>query len=285
MGDHKRDPEKFRRLFKETKDTADKLHQHYTEGAKFTGYMLDRLEANEPYWEILVDYSPDDTGIDMTVGSGEVFLRSYNQQLNNLYNQLPNHSASLITLASSGATFDANTASLVDVVPVFEGKGIDHQPRPFINQEDFSSRGDRLEKLDHSLADTYRQVWEALHGTRSDPERAALYLMRQTYDHFFDILAPDDEVRKSSIWKKKEGEKPELVTRIERIEYAALSHIKDEVRAKMLSSSAKPILKVYNELNQAHKRGELNPKKARKAVLAMDKILSDWLDALDMFTD
>ena len=285
MGDYKRDSEEFRRLFKVTKDTADKLHRHYTEGAKFTGYILDRLEANEPYWDTLVDYSPDDTGIDMTVGSGEVFLRSYNQQLNNLYNQLPDHSASLITLASSGATFDANTASLVDVVPVFEGKEIDHQPCPFINQEDFSSRGDRLEKLDHSLADTYRQVWEALHGTRSDPERAALYLMRQTYDHFFDILSPDDEVRKSSIWKKKEGEKPELVTRIERIEYAALSHINDEVQAKMLSSSAKPILKVYNELNQAHKRGELNPQKARKAVLAMDKILSDWLDALDMFTD
>lgn len=285
MGDYKRDSEEFRRLFKVTKDTADKLHRHYTEGAKFTGYILDRLEANEPYWDTLVDYSPDDTGIDMTVGSGEVFLRSYNQQLNNLYNQLPDHSASLITLASSGATFDANTASLADVVPVFEGKEIDHQPCPFINQEDFSSRGDRLEKLDHSLADTYRQVWEDLHGTRSDPERAALYLMRQTYDHFFDILSPDDEVRKSSIWKKKEGEKPELVTRIERIEYAALSHINDEVQAKMLSSSAKPILKVYNELNQAHKRGELNPKKARKAVLAMDKILSDWLDALDMFTD
>ena len=105
MGDYKRDPEKFRRLFKETKDTADKVHQHYTEGAKFTGYILDRLDANEQYWETLVDYSPDDTGIDMTVGSGEVFLRSYNQQLNNLYNQLPDHSGSLITLASSWPTF------------------------------------------------------------------------------------------------------------------------------------------------------------------------------------
>jgi len=282
MEDYERDAKEFRRLFKETKDTADKLHQHYAEGANFTGYIRDRLEAIEPYWNTLVDYSPDDTDIDMAVGSGEVFLKSYNHKLNNLYDQLPDHSASLVTLASSCATFDANTASLADVVPVFEGKEIAHQPCPFIDQEDFSSRGNRLEKLDKSIADTYRQVWEALHGTRSDPERAALYLMRQTYDHFFDILAPDDEVRKSSVWKKKEGEKSELVTRVERIEYAALRHIKDEDQAKILSSSAKPILKVYNKLNQAHKRGELNPKKARKAVLAMDKILSDWLDALDM---
>jgi hypothetical protein len=282
MSAYKRNPEEIKRLFEESKVAADKLHRRYTQGAKLTGYIRDRLEANEPYWVTLADCSPEDPDMDMTIASGEAFLRSYKQQLNYLYGQLSDQSASLTTLASSGSTFDANTASLCDVIPIFQGKELEHQPCPFIEQGDYSSRERQLEKLDPSLARTYSQVWEALHGTRSDPERTALYLMRQTYDHFFYVLAPDDKVRQSKVWKEKEGDKPELVTRAERIEYAALTHIKDEGWAKLMSSSAKPILKVYSELNQAHKRGELNPTKARRAVLAMDKVISDWLDALDL---
>jgi hypothetical protein len=61
-----------------------------------------------------------------------------------------------------------------------------------------------------------------------------------------------------------------------------MTHIKDkdESLAEMLSSSAKSIVEVHNELSQAHKPGELDSKKARKAILAMDRIISDWLDAL-----
>jgi hypothetical protein len=185
MADYKRDPERLKRSFRETGNTLNKLHQHYTDGAKFTGYMKDRLEANESCWGSLAEYSPGDPEIDVIIASGESFITSYRKKLNHLYNQLPNQSDELITLANSAATFDATTASLTDVIFVFKGKEIDHQPCPFIDQEDYSSRASRLERLDRSLANTYRQVWEALHGTRSDPERAAMYLMRQTYDHFF----------------------------------------------------------------------------------------------------
>ena len=41
MGDNKRESEEFKRLFKETTYTGDKLHQYYTQGAKYTGYILD----------------------------------------------------------------------------------------------------------------------------------------------------------------------------------------------------------------------------------------------------
>lgn len=281
MTNDKYDPNELKSLFWTAIDTADKLHKRYTEGANLTGYIRDRLVADEWYWTTVIKHSTGDPGMDMTIASGIDFMRLYNRQLGELYDQFPDQTPKLVTVASSGATLDANTASLSDVAVVFEGKELEYQPCPFIKQGDTASRAERLEKLDRSLADTYRQVWEALHGTRSDPERTALYLMRQTYDHFFGLLAPDGEVRKSKVWTKKKGNKPDLVTRQERIEYAALAHIKDDVQAKMMSASAKPILKVYYELNQAHKRGELNPTKARKAVQAMDKIISDWLDALD----
>ncbi len=275
------DPNELKSLFWTAIDTADKLHKRYTEGANLTGYIRDRLVADECYWTTIAKHSKDDPGMAMTIASGIDFMRLFNQQLGELSDQLPDQTAKLVWAANSGATLDANTASLSDVAVVFEGKELEYQPCPFIKQGDTARRAERLEKLDRNLANTYRQVWETLHGTRSDPERSALFLMRQTYDHFFDLLAPDDEVRKSRVWTKKKGDKPDKIIRKERIEYAALTHIKNEAQAKMMSASAKPTLKVYYELNRAHKRGELNPEKERKAVQAMDKVISDWLDVLD----
>lgn len=285
MANDNRDAEKFRRLYADTIDIADKLHQRCTKDANLTGYIKDRLRANEPNWNALLVCSPDDPEINMTVASGEVTIRTCNQQLNQIYTQLPDQSAMLTTLARSVETFDSTSASVTNAISIFKGIECEPHPCPFIEHEDNLSRAKRLEKLDYNLAETYRQVWETLHGTRSDPERSAMLQMRQAYDHFFGILAPDDEVRKSPVWKKKDGEKPDSVSRAERIEYAALTQIKDKERAKMLSALVNPILMVYKKLNQAHKRGKLNPKNARDAVLAMDKILSDWLDALGILSD
>ena len=285
MANDGRDVERFRRLYTDTINTADKLHLHYTKGANLTGYIKDRLKANEPYWNALVGNAPYDPEINMTVASGEVLIRSFNQQLKQICKQLPDQSAKLTTLTNSIETFDSTSASLTWAVSILKGNESNPQPCPFIEHEDNLSRAKRLEKLDYNLAETYRQVWETLHGTRSDPERGAMFLMRQTYDHFFGILAPDDKVRKSPVWKEKDGEKPDSVSRSERIEYAALTRIKDKELAKMLSASAKPILMVYKKLNQAHVRGELNPQNTRDTVLAMDKIISDWLDALGIIPD
>lgn len=267
-------------LFDEAEESADELHKKYSDGAKLTGYIRDRLVAAKPYWVSLSEKYSNDPEVAPTVASGIDFLKAYNQELNNLNASLPYPQEKLISIIGSGEAFDVNTASIADVIPI-ENFNFEHQPCPFIDHSNAESRAIQLENLDVSLAKTYLQVWEDLHSTRSDPERAALYLMRQTYDHFFAILAPDGDVRQSDVWKEKAGDKPDQVTRIERIEYAALSHISDQEKAKMMIASAKPILKVYDELNRAHKRGEVNPAKARNAIHAMDTILSEWLNAID----
>lgn len=115
-----------------------------------------------------------------------------------------------------------------------------------------------------------------------DKERAALFLIRQSFDHLFDILAPDEKVRASKYWKPKEGDKPNQVYRIERIEYASYSHIADPLRANTLAATSKQMNEVYNLLNQAHERGELNIDKAMKALRAMKSMLDEWADALDL---
>ena len=42
------------------------------------------------------------------------------------------------------------------------------------------------------------------------------------------------------------------------------------------------ILGAYKKLNKAHDRGELNPTEAREAITAIDKIIKEWLDALEI---
>jgi len=120
-----------------------------------------------------------------------------------------------------------------------------------------------------------------LYGTRSDPERVALYEMRQTYDHFFACLAPDEEVRKSKYYHEKSGNDKGKVFREERILYAANKHIKDSEKAKTLIASADHMLEVYNSLNRAHNRGELNKVKAFRSLEEMRTILEDWIDAIE----
>ena len=141
---------------------------------------------------------------------------------------------------------------------------------------------DRLRKLDPALADTFGAIKEVLYGTKSDPERAALYLIRQMFDHFFGLLAPDDLVRKSPYWEKKKGNNPDLVSRMERLKYAAYEHVSDDTKRERLLATAKHMLYVYNALNRAHTRGKLDVSKARSALREMESLIQNWVIAIEL---
>src|SRR5690606_10251791 len=127
----------------------------------------------------------------------------------------------------------------------------------------------KLSVIDPSLAATYREIRQAYHGTTADPARAALGLMRQVFDHFFDKLAPNDVVRTSQYWKPKRGLDPNQVTRRERMTYAAHKHIRGKVRAQTVIANIDNILETYQMLNALHKRDALSIKQARIALRTM----------------
>jgi hypothetical protein len=106
--------------------------------------------------------------------------------------------------------------------------------------------------------------------------------MRQALDHFFAILASDGDVRKSKYWSCKPGDKPAQVWRLERIRYAAFTHIKDQTRAETLAASAKQVQHVYDKLHDLHMRGGLEQTSARLAIASGQRILSEWADALGL---
>ncbi len=63
------------------------------------------------------------------------------------------------------------------------------------------------------------------------------------------------EVSESAYWRsktEKEDKNPNAVWKIERIKYAASTHVKDKARANTLIAESDQILLVYNMLSKAH---------------------------------
>lgn len=276
------DPEDVEHVFDEAIGIADSLHRDLVDGAQSIGYARDVLLHSKAYWVKLAEMSEVTPAVATSADSGVKFIRAYRDELAGLREQTDIPLSRLNAAAGSAVWFSATSGSMSSIVRVPEVGEIPYESSPFRISAGLPVYADRFAKLEPALGDSYRQIWEALYGTRADPERSALFLMRQTFDHLFGRLAPDDDVRNSKYWHPKKGDKANQVDRRERIKYAAHTHIKDLNRANTLAASAKQMLDLYYALNEAHTRGELNRKKARKALLAMRHMLEDWADALGL---
>jgi hypothetical protein len=194
--------------------------------------------------------------------------------LSSLLQQTAGSVVSFIHASGATASFIPN----VSVIPFSQN----YVPLP--SPDRHQAYVERFFRFDHALGKTYQKIWETLYGTRADPGRGALYLIRQAFDHLFDKLAPDDEVRKSSYWTQKEHGKENQVWRDERVRFAAAKNVKDQNRANTLIASAKHMTGVYQCLNSAHKRGEMNQMESHQALAEMQSILEEWADAIEIST-
>lgn len=159
----------------------------------------------------------------------------------------------------------------------------DHETQPFPPPPNRKSRDHYsaiLKDVDPTLANSYDQVWQTYYGTSSDPHRASLFMMRTLFDNFFAKLAPDEEVRSSRHWHRKEGKDPDQIWRPERLAYAMEKNIKDANRREIIAAQAKQIGALYKAANKAHARGVLDEDKASRTLMAMDGFLKEWLDSL-----
>lgn len=266
----------------EAKHAADKLHASYAQGANLLGYASQQLEDIAPSWAGLASQAIGNSEYVPMLESGVMLFRAFNDELRDLQRQsieimeqIPSVATSVQTIAANSTINSLTTAQLSLVA-------VPYTPCPFLPQSSTEATAIRLERLDAALAGTYRQVWASLYGNRDDPERTALWEIRQTFDHLFDILARDEDVRRSPYWTPKSGQNPKQVTREERIEYAANTRIADRRKAAVLAASARGTVAAYQKLNQAHCRDELDKEQATNAVRAMDQIIRDWVDALNL---
>lgn len=256
----------------------DRMHDALVDSSTHVGYTRDAFRAVRPVLVRLGNTVTTDPDVSAVYASNTDFLRAFRDEIRSHENQvMPLHGLFSGASGSAYAFYSATgtTASIVQASAFAPD-----EPLVLNSPHQHDEYARRFSQFDHALGRTYKEIWEVLYGTRADPERAALYLIRQAFDHLFAKLSPDSEVRKSPYWTKKTVGEQDRVTREERIQYAAAKHIKDGARAKTLLSSSRHMLNVYDVLNKAHKRGKLDPTNARRALAEMQAFLEDWANAV-----
>lgn len=267
------------RIFEYSIEAVQNLHNLFSSAAEDTGYAIKVLNASHQNFTILYNKAGEDPSIYPFIASGLRYVRNLGAGFVGLYDQVEDIGFSIRPLLNSSGSFGGSVDAAAHLFDLSDTDENFHLPPP-VTSKSREEHSSILGNLDSSLSSSYNEVWQIYHGTSADRNRASLFMMRQVFDHFFQILAPDENVRASEFWRAKEGAEANQIYRSERIKYAAHEHIKDVGYAGILAESAEHINDLYKAANKAHKRGELNDEKADRTLQAMDNILTDWIDAL-----
>ena len=157
------------------------------------------------------------------------------------------------------------------------------RPPKFWNPQRSALYAKRLETLDPELGRLYRGVSESFWGSVENPERGALGLARQCFDHLFSVLAPDDDqIRQSRFFEEKDSDKPLTVSRVERVKFAAANRVQDKAQADFLAEQAAEMVAAYGDLQKLHARGPIERHHARAILQTFLAAIDQWVDALDL---
>jgi hypothetical protein len=257
----------------------------HNESAQFTqtlGYIISVFETTKPYWVQLAAESGSNATVIPILESGKATVTEMATVLDMMEKHYTPPISTAQTLSLSASFFGSNTAATSSLVHISENTRFSVQAIPHQDFTTDMTLASRFSKLDPALGRVCAEIWESLYGTTSDPARTALFMLRQTWDHFFQILAPDEEVRNSEFWRRKDGPKPDQVEREERFRFAVARRVRDENKKALLSAACKQMLTLYGKLNGAHKRGEIDSISAKQALNSMYLWLTQWADALEI---
>lgn len=274
-------PEEVSGIFNRALNEADQIQKYHRESAAAAGHVKAILTTTMPYWvNLAAQQTAANSPFAQIVSSGVHTVTALSSSLGSIKMDQA-EKARLESVSLSASFFGSNTVATSSLAPLngHTDFRVDAVPVPNYYAAN-PSLAQRFRKIDRSLEKVCAEIWEAMYATNADPVRAATYMLRQTYDHLFGALAPDDEVRKSPFWKEKGQPRPDLITREERLNYALAKHVKNEDAQKLLSAEFKQMTDLYGELNRAHTRGELNEAKARGALNSLFSYLVSWADAI-----
>lgn len=238
------------------------------------------VTAAKPFWDVVdrQTLSSSPTG-----ASALNFIQVYSGQATVLRmksEEVQDDAANILSTASGYGPVTDSAQSLVITVPNFNPATVQKEiDRPGRDEE----YGVKFDDLDPELGKLYRQVLQIRSRTTSHPAKSVLSDVRQAYDHLMRILAPDDDVRAEPDWVANDPNKPNQVTRPQRLDYALQKNIDDEGRRNTLEASTSHALTVHNELSgMFHTEKPIDPDKARAAAGSMLEVLNQWADALEL---
>ena len=275
------DEERPEHIIDDMLGSLEGFHILLTDAAAEVGQAQEQLQGIRDSWRDMAQSPTNDPDAATIYISGVHALAAYRDQLA----QLADRTDALSELRSLVSGSSDGTAAITSVTQSFISiPSLEFSPSPSTlpTRQEAEEFEQMLQAFDRSLAATYRGIREALYGTRSDPERAALFESRQAFDHLFSRLAPDHRVRASQYWKRKPGPNPSKVTRDERLRYAANTHARSPTQARSLIASSRHMLNVHDALSRAHERGELDTSRARHSLREMDVLLREWIRSVDL---
>jgi hypothetical protein len=270
--------------FEESKRIASELKRKHVDAAEAYGETKNQLIAVQPFWEELERKAGGGSDLFAVFESGRANVAALTVTLRNAAEIYKPELPVAMTAAISADYIASNTASACINLQKFGFKPVGYDPKT-VSAPDYRDRkdlGDKLSKLDPALGKTCEQIYQSLYVSTADPERAAMLMARQAWDHLFDKLAPDNEVRDSQHWSMIDPAKPNLVTRSQRILYAAYTHVRDEKKRNLILASSTAMRELYDALQKAHTRGELDRSKAITDLATIYAWLVLWADALGL---
>lgn len=266
-------------IVEDTERRLNAIQQKFASASEQTGYAKKAVSSGKPYWKS-ADRAFNEGAADEILASGYRILESFNEQVRYLDEQSEGFISQVYSVMGT-ASFIANATSSTATV---SGYPIDFDPEPvrkfrctFDTHDEYTGK---FSQLDPSLGQTYRAIKSTYLGSTVESLRQALFLTRQTYDHFFDALVDDEEVKKQSWWSPDNTKKPDTVPRLQRIRYAAEKYVKDPRQRKVLIDGAQHMNDVYQKLQKLHKRGPLDEEKDKDALFEMLSLLRIWVDAI-----
>jgi hypothetical protein len=278
-------PDDVEKEFDKAIDQISEAHQLLIDSSQFTGYLKEVITAYKPIYRQYAEISENYPELRQYTISGIQMINSIGDSFQNMANllypierQLSVISASTDIFQNTSGSINAEVLCLSPDLPL-SGSQISYDPPPrFLPNENEIEQ--KLSKYDPVLANTYKEIGQVYYATNSDPRRPALVLMRQVYDHFFSILAPDEKVRGSAFFTpKKEPEKADKIFRRERLNYVVETYVNDPGMKDILINSFREMLDTYDLLNKHHSRGILSIDEARRALKSMKSFIELWINA------
>lgn len=243
---------------------TDELNTKFADATTKTGFAKASLDRMKDYVIKLIQSEEDPVTYNQVINTLGEEVRSYREEIGQVTIDSSPMFLKVDGLTSTAYSMVTTSGSLIDSInpTLEEDLFVPYQFKP--NSEEIKTA---FTTIDPSLFDIYKEIEEILYNTRADNIKMALAATRQTFDHFFHILAPDELVRASKYWEPKtKTDKPNQIYRIERIQYAIGTHVKDTFRAQTLLASAKNIIATYELLNDLHTRGRVNINSTKKAI-------------------
>ncbi|NLG97117.1 MAG: hypothetical protein GX491_07130 [Chloroflexi bacterium] len=268
------EPEKIFEIIDNTEEKLNRLHKEFSEKTQDVGFALDTLRSLRETYLPLCNSVEDYQELGLIMTSGYNNLQAINNELGTIYSAVRVPFGQIRMVAQSVYTACATASSVAGTInPEYS-----HMPEyPAYLNQDKAVVTQNLTVLDPSLSDTYEEIEQTYYGTTSDNVRASMSIARQTFDHFFDRLAPDDEVKKTEAWRirfEKTGD--DKVTREDRVNYAIQAHVKNPQRQTTLINSVDNVIKSYKVLNKLHTRGQINNESCKQAIFVVKKFIEDF---------